>query len=191
MTENQSLELTEQDKADLEALNAEPPVFHPVLEVWREVLRPAAAEASKKVTPQWASRMVASYNGLTYPEMNEVRDRYYGKIQELAAILDFEISTDEDCLSYDKPEEDAEHNSHHYKNLLMQWQLAFLQWELDWDCTDEHAVAELAAISEVHKMFFSQTGISAYLDQIRFEYTESDQAELAAALEELREGAGE
>ena len=79
-------------------------------------------------------------------------------------------------------------NSGHYKNLLMTWQLAFLAWELAWECTDPHAVAELAAISEVHKLFFSDTGITAYLDNIRFQYTEADRDDLTAALNELREG---
>jgi hypothetical protein len=192
MTE--SIEFTDQDRADLAALGVETdemPTFHPVLMVWREVLKPAAAEATKKVTPQWASRMVASYNGLEYRHMDELRDRYFGKVGDLLAILEHEISTDDECLKYTTPEEDVEHNTTHYLNLLLNWQLAFLSWELEWTCTDEFAVVELAAISETHKMFFGQTGLTAFLDNIRFQYTEADQADLAAALEELRAAAEE
>jgi hypothetical protein len=189
MSEN--IELSERDLADLEALGVEGgelPNFHPVLEVWREVLKPATELAAEKVTPQWASRMVATYTGLKHGDMNELRDRYYAKIAELAAILDFEIATDENCLVYTTPEEDVAENSHHYKSLLLNWQLAFLAWELAWDCADPHAVVELAAISEVHKMFFSETGLTQFLDNIRFEYTEADRDDLTAALNELREG---
>jgi hypothetical protein len=28
--------------------------YHTILEIWREVLKPAIAEANKKITPQWA-----------------------------------------------------------------------------------------------------------------------------------------
>lgn len=189
MTENNVIEFSDQDKADLEALGipeGEVPTFHPVLEVWREVLKPAAAEGTKKVTPQWASRMVSTYARLDYADMEDVRDRYFGKLAELSHILDLEIASDENCLSYSTPEEDAEHNSLHYKQLLIDWQRQFLQWELDWACTEESAVAELAAISEAHKMFFSETGITAYLDNIKFQFTEADSNDLAEALNDLR-----
>lgn len=185
MTEqnNERIEISDEE---IQEFIGEPPAFHPVLEVWREVLKPAALEAQKKVTPQWASRMVASYSCLTFADMNQMRDRYFGKIAQLAAIVDLEIATDSDCLSYDKPEDDAAENAAHYKNILLQWQLQFLQWELEWDTVDPHAAVELAAISEVHKMFFGQTGLTAFLDNIKFEYTEADQADLADALYELR-----
>jgi hypothetical protein len=166
----------------------EMPPFNPVLRVWREVLAPAAGEADAKVTPQWANRMVTSFQGLEYGQMNVFRDRYFGKILELAALLNEEIDSDEDCLTYHSPEEDVEHNSGHYRNLLTSWQLAILGWEMAWETTDEYAAVELAAISEVHKMFFGPTGITAYLDNIKFEYTEADQQQLAWALQELKDG---
>lgn len=189
------IELSERDKADLDALgtyseDGEMPSFHTVLEVWREVLKPAAEEGAKKPTPQWCNRMVSTYTGLRFADMYELRDRYFGKIDELLEILKFEISTDPDCLSYATPEEDATENSAHYKNLLLSWQQAVLQWELDWDCTDEGAEVELAAVSEVHKMFFGQTGLTAFLDNIKFEYTEADQQQLAEALQEQQRGEG-
>lgn len=191
----ESIEFSEQDVADLAMLGALPegtevPSYHPILEVWRELLKPATELAAERVTPQYASRIVASYAGITFADMPEVQARYYGKIVELLEILDFEIGTDAECLTYATPEEDVEHNGHHYKNLLLNWQLAFLSWELTWDCTDPAAAIELVAISEVHKMFFGPTGLTQFLDNIRFNeiYTEDDQAILTAALEELREG---
>lgn len=166
--------------------------FHTILEVWREVLKPAATESGNRVTAGWAAKIVNSYSGITFDQMNEFRDRYYAKIAQLVEILHKEISTDRDCLTYDTPELDAEENAQHYKNLLQDWQIAILRWELEWDCTDEYAGVELGCISEVHKMFFGQTGLSQFLDNIKLEYTETDQRELAELLEQVRaEATGE
>jgi hypothetical protein len=191
------LPLSDQDVEDLATLEehglAAPEIpetvtFHPILMVWREILKPARDELDSRITPQWASRIVATYRDVAYADMPTMRDRYYGKVIELLDMLNDEIATDDECLGYTTPEEDVEHNSGHYKNLLRDWQLRFLSWELDWDCTDASAGVELAAISEVHKAFFGETGVTQYLDNIRFEYTEADQSELAEALGALREG---
>lgn len=188
-----SVELTEQDKADLASLHAMPEVpedfeYHPILMVWREILKPARTEASKKVTPQWASRIVAQYQGVTFADMLEFQARYYGKIEELFQMLLDEIATDENCLVYDSPEEDLAENIGHYKNLLRDWQVRFMAWEVAWDCGDPAAGVELAAISEVHKAFFGQTGLTQFLDNIKLELDEAWQAELSAELEAMKEG---
>lgn len=161
--------------------------YHTILQVWQEVLKPAEAEKSKRITPQYANRICTTYNGLQFADMLEFRDRYFSKILQLASILDIEIATDDECLKLISPEEDIEHNSVHYLNVLTDWQKAFLQWELDWDCADPAAPIELAAISEVHRMFFDQNGLTALLDQIKFEFTDDDRDLLSAALQELRE----
>jgi hypothetical protein len=163
------------------------PAYHTVLEVWREVLRPAAALSYEKVTPQYASKMLQSYAGLTFASTQELQDRYYQKIQQMADILDLEISGDKDCLSYSSPEEDVAENHTHYKSLLFKWQELLLQWELEWGCGDVDAAVELAAVSEIHKLFFSPTGLTAFLDNIRLELTEDDQEELAELLQEQRD----
>lgn len=169
----------------------EAPPFHPLLKVWQEVLRPAAAEAAKKVSPQWANRIVSSYAGVNFADVSTFRDIYFGKLEQLQQLLADEIATDEDCLSYTTPEEDVVENAQHYRNLLQTWQLAILRWELDWDSDHEHAAIELASISEVHKMFFGDMGIVNFLDNIKFEYTDADREELAAALQALKDGEGE
>jgi hypothetical protein len=186
----ESIEMSEKDEADLQKLLTEgaEPEFHPVLEVWREVLSNGPELAKEKVSPQWASKIVGTYSGVTFADMEDVQEGYFGKIAELAKILDIEIASDKECLTYRSAAEDALENGPHYKNLLRDWQLTFLQWELDWNCRDAMAAVELAAISEVHKMFFGPTGLTAYLDNIKFEYTEQDQMDLADALVELRDG---
>lgn len=186
----ESIEMSEQDEADLARLleDGTEPAFHPVLEVWREVLSNGPELAKEKVSPQWASKIVGTYSGVSFADMDDVQNGYFSKIGDLADQLTVEIASDKDCLTYSTPEDDALENALHYKNLLLNWQLTFLQWELDWNCRDPHAAAELAAISEVHKMFFGPTGLTAYLDNIKFEFDEADQLALAEALMELRDG---
>lgn len=188
-TEAQGIEFSDSDIADLKSLgitDGEAPKFHTILEVWNEVLKPAAAESLKKVTPQWASKMVQSYTQLHFYDMLELRDRYYSKLEALHVTLREHIEGDSDCLTYATAEEDVQHNGHHYRELLTEWQLQFLQWELEWDCMSEFAAPEMAAISEVHKIMFSDMGLLAFLEQIKFEFTEQDQAALAEALQARR-----
>lgn len=179
-----------QESVDLDQLLEEEPTYHTLLEVWREVIAPASEEAKKKVTPQWASRITSAYPAISIQEMVIYRDLYFSKIEELNQILLSEIegatTEDRDPLSYTDADSDREANSLIYKNLLLLWQQAILQWELDFDVLHKHAHIELAAISEAHKMFFSQTGLVNFLDQIGFVFSEDDQADLQAALREFR-----
>jgi hypothetical protein len=182
--------LSEQDKADLEALNAEEdvPPYHTILESWREVLRPAAKEGDKRPTPQWCNKLVASYIGLTYADMYNFRDLFFSRIGKLLEILEGVIDSDDECLHYTSAEEDRAENAKHYKEILKLWQLEILRWELDWDCLNPDAAADLASISEVHKMFFEAgMGLVQWLENIQLNFTEADQTELALALKGLQE----
>lgn len=161
--------------------------FNTILRVWREVLAPAEEERKGRITPQWANRIVTSYQGISFQDVPDFQANYFDKILELAAIVDVEIETDPECLNLRTPEEDKEHNTHHYLNIMTNWQLAFLQWEMNWDCMNQFAAVELAAMSEVHKMFFDQTGLMSLLDNIKFEFTDADRDTLATAMNELRE----
>ena len=181
-------EITDEGIQDFIDNGGEVPTFHPVLRVWKEVLSNAPGELNASVTPQWANRITSSYREINFADMEDFRDTLFGKVIRFGEILDAEIDTDEDCLTYTTPEEDVEHNSEHYRNVLRDWQLELLSWELDWECTYPKAAIELAAISEVHKMFFGSTGLTQFLDNIKFEFTEHDQAELAQALNDLKEG---
>lgn len=179
--------LSDQDKIDLAMLGDSEAAYHTILEAWREVLRPAATEREKKVSPQWANRMLAGYMGLTYADMNDFRDRYYTSLEQLLDILLNEIDSDPEALTYADPTEDAEHNAHHYKNLLLNWQTAILSWELAWECTAATAAVEIAVISEIHKMFLGPQGLVAWLENISFVFSDEDQADLSGALIEFRE----
>lgn len=175
------------DEEIAEFISGEPP-FHTILEVWREVLSPAEKERNASITPQWASRICSKYGQLTYADMPVFRDWYFDSIAELRDILLAEISLDDESLNQATAEEDAEHNGAHYLNVLTNWQLAVLRWELEWDCTHPEAAASLAAIAEVHAMFFGEVGLTSLLDQIPFQFTEEDQKNLGQALQEFKEG---
>jgi hypothetical protein len=176
-------ELTVQDILD----EANQVGYHTILEVWREVLRPAQKERFVKITPQWANRICSSYREIQFRDMPRFRDLYFDKIAELGAILDGVIDSDDECLNMTSAEEDVQHNSANYLNILIDWQRAFLMWELEWDCTDMDAAVNLAAISEVHRMFFDEKGLTNLLDQIQFQITDADRELLAQSLQELKE----
>jgi hypothetical protein len=170
------------------------PSFHTILEVWAKVLEPARKERSSQITPQWASRICSKYQEMHFSDMPEFRDRYFDKIAELEEILLEVITSDDEALNQTTAEEDVEHNSDNYITVLTYWQIAVLGWELDWACREPWAGAELAAISEVHSMFFGDTGLTSLLDQIQFEFTDMHRDALALALQSFkdsREGDGE
>lgn len=166
--------------------------WRPILAIWRAALEPAQGEAKKKVTPQWASRLIAQNIGLTFADMNDYREYYFGLLAELEALLLDEIKSDDECLNVETVAEDNEHNSKHYANLIFEWQKCFLTWEHEWDTMDPLAAVKLAAIGEAHKMFFGPTGMTAQLDNIQFRFdedlAEGMQKELEAHLVLLREG---
>lgn len=170
------------------------PSFHPILQIWREVLAPARAARSEQITPQWASRICMKYQEMRFADMPAFRDRYFDKIAELEGILHAVIEADDECLNPATAEDDARENADNYVTVLTQWQFAVLRWELDWDCEDPSAGPELAAISEVHTMFFGDMGLTSLLDQINFEFTDMHRDALALALQaykESRESDGE
>jgi hypothetical protein len=185
------IEFSDQDVEDLASLGVtagDLPEFHPILEVWREVLKPARTESTAKVTPQYANRIVSSYRDIGFADMENFRDRFYAKIMALEDILLAEIDSDDQCLLPSTPEEDKKANSGHYRNLLLEWQKEFLRWELEWETTDPAAAVELGAIGETHKMIFGGDGITAFLQNIQFEFTEQQQAEIQAELQAMKDG---
>lgn len=162
--------------------------YHSILEIWRAVLAPAEQEKSRRITPQWANRIVGTYNGIGFDAIPDFRDLYYDRVIELAQILEALIEDDPECLNVTSAEEDIEVNWTRYKQMLIDWQKAFLLWELEWRADRPDAAIQIAAIAEVHKMFFDERGLLGLLDQIKFEFTELDQAELATELQAMKDG---
>lgn len=160
--------------------------YHTILELWRGVLAPAKDEKDARITPQWANRVVATYQEISFKDMKAFQEDYFAKVLDLADILDEEIAEDPECLNPSSAEEDREVNSLRYLNIMVLWQSMFLLWELEWAPEDELAAVQIAAMSEVHKMFFGENGILGLLDQIKFEFNEEHQEMLVGALEGIR-----
>lgn len=180
--------LSELDQAELDALDAEPPTYHTLLQVFRTVLEPAREDQTQRVGPGWASRITQTFPKIELQDMNRFRDLYFAKVLEMLDILEYIISTDDQALGRLDIESDREGNWHHYRNLLELWQAQIVTWEKNWNCEDPDAAIELGAISEVHRMFFGAEGLTAFLDNIGFQLTEADQTEMAEVLNEIKAG---
>ncbi len=169
--------------------------YHTILELWRGILAPAEAEKKRRITPQWANRIVSTFTGVDFSDMPAYRDLYFDRLKVLADILDVEIASDDECLKHFTAEEDVEHNGRHYINVLITWQKQFMQWELEWEVTSPEAAIDLATLSEVHKMFFDSNGVTNLLDQIKFVFTDADREllaeELAALVDQSQERTSE
>ena len=174
---------------DLSSLNHEAAEYRTLLELWQEVLSNAPAQAKDKVDPGWAVKISSQYEQLKLQEMELYRDAFYSKVVQLWEILKQEIDTDPRAFTHENAEDDAMLNRYHYLNVLFTWQLAVQQWEIDWMCTDDDAHIQIAAMSEVFKMFFGPTGLTQWLDNIPFTFTSDDQEELMKLLAEAREEA--
>jgi hypothetical protein len=125
---------------------------------------------------------------MTFKDMPAYRDVYYDKIDQLTESLQHRDRRPMTSASTSPPpRRTSEHNSVHYLNILFTWQKQILSWELDWDCTADDAAIELAAIVEVHKMFFGEVRADqpARPDQLRVPETRQEQ--LMLELEEMKQ----
>lgn len=185
----EEVQLSEQDKRDLAALGAEaePEEYHTILEVWRTILVSADRPDNRHVTPRWASEIVSNYLGVGFPDMPRYVDYYFSLTNRMLEVLDGIIAADEDCLKPDNREDDLAHNRDRYLEVLREWQLLLLTEELEWDVAHPDAPLQLAALAEVQKMFFGQTGVVGYLEAIKLEVTEEDQEALATTLATRRD----
>lgn len=165
--------------------------YHTILELWQRILLPLRTERTRRISPQWSNRIVSAYAGMGFAEMAEFRDRYFDKLEQMLQILEASIEEDDEALKQTTAEEDVEHNTARYVQILVDWQKALLLWELEWTSDDPHAAPELAAISEVHKMLFAQEGLTALLDRINLQFTEEDRDRLSMELEDLKNLVGE
>lgn len=192
------LPLTPQDEADLEALHGEEPIeipapsFHPILQVWKEVLSNSEAERVLRIEADWAVRVCGTYAEMTFAKIERFRTLYFDLIDEMRAVLHYEIESDEDCMKPATPAEDLEHNIHHYKNVLRDWQLTLLQHQLDWRPTHDDAAEILAAIGEAQRMFFGAGGEGGLMSHLQFigfgeVWSETDHEDLQQAILEFRQ----
>lgn len=165
---------------------AQDAAYHSLLETWQRILQPSGEVRMEPITPQWSLRIINKFPQIGFADMPEFRDAFYDLLEEMYDGLVSEIDSDDECFNVDSPEEDVERNGHHYLNVLFTWQKIILGRELDWNCESATAAIDVAVMSEVHRMFFDGTGITALLDQIGFQFTEDNQQQLTAELQELK-----
>lgn len=163
--------------------------YRPLLAIWHAVLEPAVDGDMRKdpISPQWATKMVTTYPGIAFADVDALHHGVFDMASELAGLLNEEIASDDECLKQSSAQDDCKENAVHYRNLLAGWQLYLLAEELLWRTSDPAAAVKLATLSEVQQMFLGQSGLVAHLDTIGFEFTESDQAELAGHLAAARQ----
>lgn len=166
----------------------EPGPYRTLLEVWRAVLEPAVANELRHdpISPQWATKMVTTYPGIGFKDVEAIHHGVFDLAAELAELLDEEIATDDECLKKADAEEDATENAAHYRYMLAAWQVHLVQAELAWRPSQDDAAVQLAVLSEVQQMFLGEVGLVAHLDSIGFQFTDEDKAELQAHLEATR-----
>jgi len=161
--------------------------YRTLLEVWRAVLEPATTGEMREepISPQWATKMVTTYPGVGFADVEAIHHGVFELAAELAEILDSEIATDDECLKKASAEEDGTENARHYKDLLAAWQVHLVQEELAWRPSHSGAAVDLAILSEVQQMFLGETGLVAHLDSIGFQLSDGQFLEaLVAAKEE-------
>jgi hypothetical protein len=162
--QNETVETIEYDVPDdISELSepAEGAPYRTLLELWRTILQPARSGemVNQPVSPQWATKMVTTYPGIGFSSVMAIHHGVFELAGELAAILDEEIDSDDECLKKITAAEDAEQNAVHYRNLLAGWQILLLQEELSWSPDDPDAAVTLAILSEVQQMFLGEMGL--------------------------------
>ena len=169
-------------------LPEEPGPYRTLLEIWRAVLEPAVAGEMRTdpISPQWATKMVTTYPGVSFADVEGIHHGVFDMAADLAQLLEDEIKSDDECLKKATAEEDAEENARHYKDMLAKWQVQLVQEELAWRPSDPDAAVQLAVLSEVQQMFLGEMGLVAHLDSIGFQFTEDDKAELQEHLTATR-----
>lgn len=190
---NQPIETIEFDDIpdDLSDLGeATPPEkYRTLLEIWRAVLEPAVADEMRKdpISPQWATKMVTTYPGVGFGDVEAIHNGVFDTAAILAGMLEDEIASDDECLKKADATEDATENARHYKDMLAKWQVYLVEAELAWRPSHRDAAAELAILSEVQQMFLGEMGLVAHLESIGFQFDDDDKAELQAHLVAARD----
>lgn len=184
---NENIQLSEQDEKDLATMLGEAAAEAPkrtLLATWANLLGNIEASDAARVEPRVALRVISAWPQLTLQEVPEYFRRYHSRLAEMREVLTVEIETAPQAL--ERVEDDAEENKAHYLNLLAQWQILALSWEMEWDITAEDAHIELASFADAANYVIGDSGIVGHLDAIQFQYTEDDQATVAAAVLDWR-----
>lgn len=188
------IELTEQDEADLAAMQGEATksLNHTLLEIWRDVLSNVEKSAAEKVTPYTANKIVGSWPQLKFQDVPEYHRLYHTYLLLYRDALDAIIKAHPGCLSNigeeGTEEFDPVANRQAYIDIFFEWQMVTIRLEHLWDAADENSHVVLAALADAAALTTGEQGLIQHLSQpqINFQFDEADQMALSERLAEAR-----
>ena len=186
MTDEQ---LTEQDLADLAALNADDEkqvLLHTVLESWQAHLSSADAVAKERVHPGYANKIVSTWPKLSYQDVAAYHQRFHQRVIELRDVFDeiLQNHLENKPDAFLHLEDDAEYNEAAYIETIYAWQARIQEWERAWDVRSKTAHIDVAVIADVSSFFVGQMGIVQFLDNIGFDFGPEKQQKVSDRLRE-------
>ena len=154
--------------------------YIPLFVTYEKLLESVHSPSANRVTPQFATRITGQYR-LDYKDLDDYLQLFNSYIIQAIHRLQevFEGVNDKLITS---AEEDVAELGDRYTQLISVWQTDAYQRELDWDTLSKNAGIQIAAMSEFHNMFFSDTGALAMLDQIGYDLSEDDRDALEAEI---------
>lgn len=154
--------------------------YIPLFVTYEKLLESVHSPSANRVSPQLATRIAGQYR-LDYKDLDDYLQLFNSYIIQAIHRLQevFEGVNDKLITS---AEEDVAELGDRYTKLISVWQTDAYQRELDWDTLSKNAGIQIAAMSEFHNMFFSDTGALAMLDQIGYELSEDDRDALEAEI---------
>ena len=154
-----------------------------VLETWLKVLGTAdIGDDEPKVSMQFASHLIRSYPELKFRDLKAVDARFREKLLDFRDILQAEVDGEPAALK--RMDTDAVDNRHLYLNAILGWQQSTVEWERNWDPSDENAAIEFAACAEAHRFALSPMGLLAHLEAIGLEFGPDDEQTVIDAVME-------
>ena len=154
-----------------------------VLETWLKVLGTAdIGDDEPKVSMQFASHLIRSYPELKFRDLKAVDARFREKLLDFRDILQAEVDGEPAALK--RMATDAADNRHLYLNAILGWQQSTVEWERNWDPSDENAAIEFAACAEAHRFALSPMGLLAHLEVIGLEFGPDDEQTVIDAVME-------
>ena len=154
-----------------------------VLETWLKVLGTAdIGDDEPKVSMQFASHLIRSYPELKFRDLKAVDARFREKLLDFRDILQAEVDGEPAALK--RMATDAADNRHLYLNAILGWQQSTVEWERNWDPSDENAAVEFAACAEAHRFALSPMGLLAHLEAIGLEFGPDDEQTVIDAVME-------
>lgn len=171
--------VTEEFEVDGEHEAAGPQLTNTVLRIWKEIFSNVdASEASKMPLPE-ALAILTTHPFMKMDYIGEYTRIYHDLLRAAKGVVEFEIEQHPGCL--DNIENDAEDNHAAYLGIVIGWHTLLFEAESAWCWDNKYAEAEAAAILSATQILFSDTGLSAHLEQIGFQIDEDERAMIVAA----------